>query len=164
MIYIYIHTYYRVTLDRQDGFFVTFWGLVILTHGDVLQHVPLAKPYQTAIAGWDDTVVNLLLGHYFHHGSLVSLLQISVRSPSSAELRAFRVVLSMAAALVHPGQPWHLGERTLQLQQKTVASSDEMGPRIYHKVRSKCWKWKVWKCLEKSERTTWPVALMEHFS
>lgn len=57
-----------------------------------------------------------------------------MRSPSSAELRAFRVVLSMAAALVHPGQPWHLGERTLQLQQKTVASSDEMGPRIYHKV------------------------------
>ena len=52
-----------------------------------------------------------------------------------SELRDFRVVLSMAAALVHPGQPWHLGERTLQLQQKTVASSDEMGPRIYHKVR-----------------------------
>ena len=70
-IYIlYIHTYYRVTLDRQDGFFVTFWGLVILTHGDVLQHVPLTKPYQTAIAGWDDTIVNLLLGHHFHHGSL----------------------------------------------------------------------------------------------
>jgi hypothetical protein len=83
-----------------------------------------------------------------------------------SELREFRVVLSMAAALVHPGQPWHLGERTLQLQQKTVASSDEMGPRIYHKVRSKCWQW--WKvnlkCLEKSERTTWPVALIEHFS
>lgn len=35
---------------------------------------------------------------------------------------------------MHPGQPWHLGERALQLQQKTVASSDEMGPRIYHKV------------------------------
>ena len=43
-------------------------------------------------------------------------------------------ILRMAAALVHPGQPWHLGERTLQLQQKTVASSDEMGPHIYHKA------------------------------
>lgn len=42
--------------------------------------------------------------------------------------------LVMAAALVRPGQPWHVGERQLQLQQKTVASSDEMGPHIYHKV------------------------------
>ena len=42
--------------------------------------------------------------------------------------------LLMAAALVRPGQPWHVGERQLQLQQKTVASSDEMGPHIYHKV------------------------------
>ena len=40
----------------------------------------------------------------------------------------------MAAALVRPGQPWHVGERQLQLQQKTVASSDEMGPHIYHKA------------------------------
>ena len=31
-------------------------------------------------------------------------------------------------------QPWHTGERMLQKKQGTVHTSDEMGPRIYHKV------------------------------
>jgi len=31
-------------------------------------------------------------------------------------------------------QPWHAGERLLQGKQGTVHTSDEMGPRIYHKV------------------------------
>ena len=102
---------------------------------------------------------------YFHIFSHIFTMVCSLRFFFTNSTRALftrlRVLLSMAAALVHPGQPWHLGERTLQLQQKTVASSDEMGPRIYHKVRSK-WCKVNWKC-EKSEGTTWPVAFYGTF-
>lgn len=73
---------------------------------------------------------NMVLVHEFP--KLSARLQI----PNTHRPRHLSAVcfLVMAAALVRPGQPWHVGERQLQLQQKTVASSDEMGPHIYHKV------------------------------
>lgn len=66
--------------------------------------------------------------------SPMTLKQVSERFAGTPRHLSAVCFLVMAAALVRPGQPWHVGERQLQLQQKTVASSDEMGPHIYHKV------------------------------
>ena len=74
----------------------------------------------------------------------MTLKQVSERfAGTPRHLSSPCVFVVMAAALVRPGQPWHVGERQLQLQQKTVASSDEMGPHIYHKVGF--WLGGVWE-------------------